>query len=82
MVCIGRKLLFALAALQSVALAQVPADETVTLHGLTFPPVIVGADRFSLREYEKENPGLGQHQSQAEAQRFLQAWVDVLWPAS
>jgi hypothetical protein len=61
MVCIGRKLLFALApaALQSVALAQVPADETVTLHGLTFPPVIAGADRFSLREYEKENPGLG-----------------------
>jgi hypothetical protein len=61
MVGIGRKLLFSLvlAALQSVALAQVPADETVTLHGLTFPPAIAGAERFSLREYEKENPGLG-----------------------
>jgi hypothetical protein len=48
-----------LAALQSVALAQVAATEAVTLHGLTFPPLVAGAERFSLREYEKENPGLG-----------------------
>ena len=54
---IGRKLLFALvlAALQSIVSAQVPADETVTLHGLTFPPTIAGAERFSLREYERKS---------------------------
>jgi hypothetical protein len=58
---IGRILVFALAlaALPSVAWAQVPADETITLHGLTFPPTVAGAERFSVREYEKENPGLG-----------------------
>jgi hypothetical protein len=59
--CVGRMLLavLVLAALQSVALAQVAATEAVTLHGLTFPPLVAGAERFSLREYEKENPGLG-----------------------
>jgi hypothetical protein len=61
MACVGRMLLavLVLAALRSVALAQVSADETVTLHGLKFPPVIAGAERSSLHEYEKENPGLG-----------------------
>jgi hypothetical protein len=58
---VGRMLLavVVLVALRSVALAQVSADETVTLHGLTFPSVVAGAEQ----------------QSQPEAQRFLQAWV-------
>ncbi len=61
MVCIGRMLLFifVLAALQSVAIAQVPAIQTVTLYGLTFPPAVAGMERFSVREHEKDNPGLG-----------------------
>ena len=61
MVCIGRMLLSALvlAALQSAALAQVPPTQTVTLYGLTFPPAVADAERFSVREYEKDNPGLG-----------------------
>jgi hypothetical protein len=61
MVCIGRMLLSALvlAALQCAAVAQVPATQTVTLYGLTFPPAVADAERFSVREYEKENPGLG-----------------------
>ena len=61
MVFIGRMLLSALvlAALQCAAVAQVPATQTVTLYGLTFPPAVADAERFSVREYEKENPGLG-----------------------
>jgi hypothetical protein len=61
MVCIGRMLLSALvlAALQCAAVAQVPATQTVTLYGLTFPPAVADAERFSVREFEKENPGLG-----------------------
>jgi hypothetical protein len=58
---IGRMVfcILVLAVLQSAAPAQVPPNDAVTLHGLTFPPTISGADRFSLREYEKEHPGLG-----------------------
>src|SRR5262245_10231932 len=58
---IGRMLLcgFVLAALQSPTLAQAPTTDTITLHGLTFPPAIADAQRFSVREHEKENPGLG-----------------------
>jgi hypothetical protein len=61
MVCIGRMLLsvLVLAALQTAALGQLAPTEAVTLHGLTFPATVAGAERFSLREYEKENPGLG-----------------------
>ena len=61
MACIGRMLLSALvlAALHSVALAQVPATQIVTLYGLTFPPAVADAERLGVREYEKDNPGLG-----------------------
>ncbi|HEY6992941.1 MAG TPA: hypothetical protein VH397_04460 [Xanthobacteraceae bacterium] len=52
-------LVLAVAALPGSAHAQVPADEVVTFHGLTFPAVIAGAQRFSVREYEKDSPGLG-----------------------
>lgn len=61
MVGIGRTILLALAAggLPAFARAQPPAEETVAFHGLTFPASIAGAERFSVREYEKDNPGLG-----------------------
>jgi hypothetical protein len=61
MSCIGRMLLsvFVLVAPQTAAQAQLAPAEPVTLHGLTFPATVAGAERFSLREYEKENPGLG-----------------------
>ncbi len=57
----ARTVLLALAvlALHGVARAQVPAQETVAFHGLTFPAAIAGAERFSVRDYEKDNPGLG-----------------------
>src|SRR5262245_22706350 len=61
MSCIGRMLLSALAlvALHTAAPAQLAPPQPVTLPGLTFPAIVAGAERFSLREYEKENPGLG-----------------------
>ena len=61
MVRIGRTILLALAVggLPAFARAQAPAEETVAFHGLTFPASIAGAERFSVREYEKDNPGLG-----------------------
>jgi hypothetical protein len=45
--------------LPSVAAAQVSADETVSFYGLTFPAVFAGAERFHVRDYEKDRPGLG-----------------------
>jgi hypothetical protein len=42
----------------SFARAQAP-DEPVTFHGLTFPARIAGAERGSVVDYEKQNPGLG-----------------------
>jgi hypothetical protein len=61
MIRIARLLLLALSvlALPSAAPAQMPANESVTFHGLTFPPTIAGAERFAVRDYEKDNPGLG-----------------------
>jgi hypothetical protein len=38
--------------------AQAPND-TVTLHGVSFPGTIGGAERVNVREYEKDHPGLG-----------------------
>jgi hypothetical protein len=52
-------LAFAVLALQGMARGQVPANEIVTFHGLTFPAAIAGAERFSVRDYEKDNPGFG-----------------------
>jgi hypothetical protein len=43
----------------SLACAQVSADETVSFYGLTFPAVFAGAERFGVRDYEKDTPGLG-----------------------
>jgi hypothetical protein len=58
---IGRTILLALAIVgwPAFARAQPPADETVAFHGLNFPASIAGAERVSVREYEKDNPGLG-----------------------
>lgn len=58
---IARMVLLVLAVfgLSSFARAQVPANETVTFHGLTFPSTIAGAERFSVLDYEKDSPGLG-----------------------
>jgi hypothetical protein len=48
----------AIASQASFARAQAP-DEAVTFHGLTFPANIAGAERISVRDYEKDHPGFG-----------------------
>jgi len=60
MVGIVRALLLAIAVASqaSCARAQAP-DEPVIFHGLTFPASIAGAERISVRDYEKDHPGLG-----------------------
>jgi hypothetical protein len=49
----------AILGLQGPARAQVPASEAATFHGLTFPANVAGAERISVRDYEKDDPGLG-----------------------
>jgi hypothetical protein len=62
MVRVARTIWLALAlvnALASFARAQEPADATVSFHGLTFPASVAGWERSGVREFEKDNPGLG-----------------------
>jgi hypothetical protein len=57
------RLIIALAAasaiLQASAQAQPAPSGPVTFHGVTFPEQIGGADRISVRDYERTDPGLG-----------------------
>ena len=59
---IVRMLLLAVLALAPagfIRAQEVGPTEIVSFHGLTFPAAIAGAERFSVRDYEKDNPGLG-----------------------
>jgi hypothetical protein len=41
------------------AAGQTSPDDRVSLHGLSFPAEVGGAQRISVRDYEKTHPGLG-----------------------
>jgi hypothetical protein len=62
MVGVVRTILLALAlvnAVASLARAQGPADATVGFYGLTLPAIVAGWERSGVRDFEKDNPGLG-----------------------